>query len=100
MASAYVARSYGSAYTLGFKIKNNNQKQYISSFGVSGLLTDLKKHLAIYRTVYMVMQTHMHSRLIVLCLESNGKGYAKSNTPAVPIWKEVEIAIKAEGAIL
>lgn len=42
MASAYVARSYGSAYTLGFKIKNNNQKQYISSFGVIGLLTDLK----------------------------------------------------------
>lgn len=38
MASAYMARSYGSAYTLGFKIKNNNQKQYISSFGIIGVL--------------------------------------------------------------
>ena len=48
----------------------------------------------------MVTQTHMHSRLIVLCLESNGKGYAKSNTPDIPICKEVEIAIKTEGTIL
>lgn len=39
----------------------------------------------------------MQSRLIVLCLENNGKGYAKSNTLAIPIYEEVEIAVKAEG---